>query len=113
MGEKIGLTAQVPDELAGDFYDSALGIPAFKLLELAPDFLNTLKAHFAKDLPSLRQLEADLQELEALAELLDFCLVRIKNNAERVADLFFFLLSTGRSNATDSSAIVVEDSAGQ
>lgn len=77
-----------PDELAGDFYDSALDIPAFELLELVPDFLNTLKAHFAKDLPGLRQLEADLQELEALAEFLDFRLLRIKNNAERIADLF-------------------------
>lgn len=77
-----------PDELAGDFYDSALDIPAFELLELAPDFLNTLKAHFAKDLPGLRQLEADLQELEALAELLDFCLFRIKNDTERITDLF-------------------------
>lgn len=77
-----------PDELAGDFYDSALDIPAFELLEFAPDFLDTLKAHFAKDLPGLRQLEADLQELEALAELLDFRLLRIKNNAERIADLF-------------------------
>lgn len=77
-----------PDELAGDFHDSALDIPALELLELAPDFLNTLKAHFAKDLPGLRQLEADLQELEALAELLDFCLFRIKNNAERITDLF-------------------------
>lgn len=63
-----------PDELAGDFHDSALDIPELELLELAPDFLNTLKAHFAKHLPGLRQLEADLQELEALAELLDFCL---------------------------------------
>lgn len=77
-----------PDELAGDFYDSALDIPAFELLEFAPDFLDTLEAHFAKDLPGLRQLEADLQELEALAELLDFRLLRIKNNAERIADLF-------------------------
>ena len=77
-----------PDELAGDFHDSALDIPALELLELAPDFLDTLKAHFAKDLPGLRQLEADLQELEALAELLDFRLLRIKNNAERIADLF-------------------------
>ena len=77
-----------PDELAGDFHDSALDIPALELLELAPDFLDTLKAHFAKDLPGLRQLEADLQELEALAELLDFRLLHIKNNAERIADLF-------------------------
>lgn len=77
-----------PDELAGNFHDSALDIPELELLELAPDFLNTLKAHFAKDLPGLRQLEADLQELEALAELLDFCLFRIKNNAERITDLF-------------------------
>lgn len=77
-----------PDELAGDFHDSAIDIPELELLELATDFLNTLKAHFAKDLPGLRQLETDLQELEALAELLDFCLLRIKNNAERGADLF-------------------------
>lgn len=77
-----------PDELAGDFHDSALDIPALELLELAPDFLNTLKAHFTKDLPGLRQLEADLQKLEALAEFLDFRLLRIKNNAERIADLF-------------------------
>ena len=77
-----------PDELAGNFHDSALDIPELELLELAPDFLNTLKAHFAKDLSGLRQLEADLQELEALAELLDFRLLRIKNNAERITDLF-------------------------
>lgn len=77
-----------PDELASNFHDSALDIPELELLELAPDFLNTLKAHFAKDLPGFRQLEADLQELEALAELLDFCLFRIKNNAERITDLF-------------------------
>lgn len=77
-----------PDELAGDSHDPALDIPAFELLELSPDFLNALKAHFTKDLPGLRQLEADLQELEALAELLDFCFLRIKNNAERITDLF-------------------------
>lgn len=77
-----------PDKLASDFHDSALDIPELELFELAPDFLNTLKAHFAKDLPGLRQLEADLQELEARAELLDFGLLRIKNNAERITDLF-------------------------
>lgn len=77
-----------PDGFPGDCHDSALSIPELELFELAPDFLNTLKAHFAKDLPGLRQLEADLQELEALAELLDFCLLHIKNNAERIADLF-------------------------
>lgn len=77
-----------PDELAGDFHDSAIDIPELELLELASDFLNTLKTHFAKHLPGLRQLEADLQELEALAELLDFGLLRIKNNAERITDLF-------------------------
>ena len=77
-----------PDELAGDFYDSALDVPALELFELTPDFLNTLKAHLAEYLAGLRQLETDLQELEALAELFDFRLLRIKNNAERVTDLF-------------------------
>ena len=82
-----------PDELAGDFYDSALDIPAFELLEFAPDFLDTLEAHFAKDLPGLRQLEADLQVKAGKIGFdhitkFDFRLLRIKNNAERIADLF-------------------------
>ena len=77
-----------PDGFPGDCHDSALSIPELELFELAPDFLNTLKAHLAEYLACLRQLEADLQELEALAELLDFCLFRIKNDTERITDLF-------------------------
>lgn len=77
-----------PDGFPGDCHDSALSIPELKLFELAPDFLNTLKAHLAEYLAGLCQLEADLQELEALAELLDFCLFRIKNDTERITDLF-------------------------
>lgn len=77
-----------PDGFPGDCHDSALSIPELELFELAPDFLNTLKAHLAEYLAGLCQLEADLQELEALAELLDFCLFRIKNDTERITDLF-------------------------
>ena len=36
-----------PDELAGNFHDSALDIPELELLELAPDFLNTLFLSFS------------------------------------------------------------------
>lgn len=77
-----------PDGFPGDCHDSALSIPELELFEFAPDFLNTLKAHLAEYLAGLCQLEADLQELEALAELLDFCLFRIKNDTERITDLF-------------------------
>ena len=77
-----------PDGFPGDCHDSALSISELELFELASDFLNTLKAHLAEYLAGLRQLEADLQELEAFAELLDFCLFRIKNDTERITDLF-------------------------
>ena len=77
-----------PDGFPGDCHDSALSIPELELFEFAPDFLNALKAHLAEYLAGLRQLEADLQELEALAELLNFRLFRIKNDTERITDLF-------------------------
>ena len=69
------------------FYHSAFLVPALKLLELAAHFLDRLVAHFAEDLPGLRQLEADLQKLEAQLDRYDFRFLRVELDTEPLTDL--------------------------